>query len=193
MSAYHALETYTLQAPAWREPLTIATSAYPELYPGATALYPPTSGSSTGTSTYAGQSRDAANVETGIVGVTKAKEDDLSETTVKTGLVTRPYVQVRIQTATALQLSWAKSSMSGFRRFLADAYDKLYRVKHSLLISSYTQSLRMAMRYRSCPSWCRWSWRNGNRHWTLHRSLGNRLSYGLIAGQLSSISQSMGI
>ena len=91
------LSLYALEPPHWRLPLTYATPAYPELYPGATALYPQTL-SNTGQiqGKYAGQSRDAANNDVGIVGVAKSTEEDLSETAVKNGFVNKPVVQVII-------------------------------------------------------------------------------------------------
>ena len=95
-SSSHSLVVYELQPPPWRLPLTCATQAYPEFYPGASALYPHVasiSGQVRGN--FAGQSKDAASSDLGIVGSSKAKEDDLSEAAVKTGFVNRPVVQVR--------------------------------------------------------------------------------------------------
>lgn len=104
-SSSAVLQPYVLQPPSWRAPL-LATSnpappqsvAYPELFPGATALFPQQAASSglgggSGV-TYAGIGRDSS-AALGIVSASGAKEDDLNEQVVKTGFLNKPVVQVR--------------------------------------------------------------------------------------------------
>lgn len=108
------LTLWHLEPPEWRLPLlsvaepastnanlpSCVQSAYPEFFPGATALYPqPFSSHSASTSShgnYAGHGRDSSSGQMGVAGVTMAREDDLSESVVKSGFVSRTHVQVSL-------------------------------------------------------------------------------------------------
>lgn len=133
----YPLVPYTLQPPGWRDTLTSGTQAYPELYPGTSALYPQQSsasgsssssvpGSGSSSANYAGQSRDAANVDTGIVGLTKAREEDLSEAVVKSGLVCKPVVQVR-ESSLFFNLTYSTHACSRHRIDLLEVIEKARR------------------------------------------------------------------
>jgi hypothetical protein len=97
------LKPYKLEPPEWRAPLIANKEPplYPDLFPGATALYPQSS-IQLANAHVPGVSRDSsASASSGshhfipVAGVTASKEDELSDTVTKLGFVNKAVVQVR--------------------------------------------------------------------------------------------------
>lgn len=94
MTLPQSLVPYELQPPEWRPPLLLTRSGneacYPELFPGTTALYPHANGNVPPAVLPGGPHPGTASTS-----ATPAKEDDLSESVVKSGFVNRAVIQVR--------------------------------------------------------------------------------------------------
>lgn len=100
------LITYHLRPPAWRLPLleeseskdAASHETFPGFFPGASALFADWIGNTDNTARtaghFAGVSRDVSAGQTGVVGSNLAKEDDLCDSLVKSGFVSRTPVQV---------------------------------------------------------------------------------------------------
>ena len=93
MTTSHPLVAYELQPPEWRPPLLLTRqgqeAAYPELFPGTTALYPNSINNAPAAVLPGGPHPGTASTS-----ATPAKEDDLSESVVKSGFVNRAVIQV---------------------------------------------------------------------------------------------------
>jgi hypothetical protein len=96
MTTSQALVAYELQAPEWRPPLLLTRfgqeAAFPELFPGTTALYPHANNNAPAAVLPGGPHPGTASTS-----ATPAQEDDLSESVVKSGFVNRPVIQVGVR------------------------------------------------------------------------------------------------
>lgn len=96
MTVSQPLVAYELRPPEWRPPLLLTRAgqeaAYPELFPGTTALYPHANSNVPAVVLPGGPHPSTASTS-----ATPAKEDDLSEAVVKSGFVNRAIIQVSIR------------------------------------------------------------------------------------------------